>query len=341
MGTTRTRPRTLRLRTTPQRCCTSIASITEALLVLMCRTQALPTRAQVRGRWRLRPVHVSRGLEERGGGGSDLRRVQGRRVRGESTGVSSVVSCLQVMLGVPEADLAIRTGRRDKAGLPVYVFSVRALTKDAINKYTHGQTEERLSTRMIALYEHMVQFALPFCSDVPHPHQETPVSATTTSAFSPFSLSRGTECTRLTSRRYLWRIIVALLGAAVAHAASVDVGFAPLCRCVARASKLQRTSLIALFNSQETLGTIYIIGAPNFFSVVWGWIGKWCALFLLPSHSQLSSFFPGSTPEPSKKSSSSPMTKSSLPSPASSPPRTFRRRSVALSTGPTDRKSNV
>ena len=33
----------------------------------------------------------------------------------------------------------------------------------------------------------------------------------------------------------------------------------------------------------ETLGTIFIIGAPSFFSVVWGWIGKWCVRLLYSS----------------------------------------------------------
>lgn len=40
---------------------------------------------------------------------------------------------------------------------------------------------------------------------------------------------------------------------------------------------MQRASTLATAMYAETLGTIYIVGAPNFFSVVWGWIGKWCA----------------------------------------------------------------
>ncbi|KAK4701898.1 hypothetical protein P7C70_g4329, partial [Phenoliferia sp. Uapishka_3] len=126
------------------------------------------------------------------------------------------------------------TGRRDKAGLPVYVFKINGLTKDAINKY--NAQPERLDVRMIALYEHMVQFVLPFCSSVPHSHQEVPISATTT---------------------------------------IVDISDVSLSRFWALRSHMQRASNLANQNYAETLGTIYIVGAPGFFSVVWGWIGKW------------------------------------------------------------------
>jgi hypothetical protein len=38
---------------------------------------------------------------------------------------------------------------------------------------------------------------------------------------------------------------------------------------------MQRASTLATANYAETLGTIYLVGAPNFFSTVWGWIGRW------------------------------------------------------------------
>lgn len=43
------------------------------------------------------------------------------------------------------------TGRRDKAGLPVYVFKISGLTKEVINKY--NSEPDRAGPRMIALYE--------------------------------------------------------------------------------------------------------------------------------------------------------------------------------------------
>lgn len=43
------------------------------------------------------------------------------------------------------------TGRRDKMGLPVYVFKVAHLTKEVVNAYTAAP--ERLTPRLIALYE--------------------------------------------------------------------------------------------------------------------------------------------------------------------------------------------
>ncbi|KAM0751229.1 CRAL/TRIO domain-containing protein [Meredithblackwellia eburnea MCA 4105] len=127
------------------------------------------------------------------------------------------------------------TGRMDKSGLPVYVFKVGDLSKERIKEYDLAG-EKKLEQRMIVLYEHLVQFVMPFCSSVPHKHQETPISATTN---------------------------------------IVDISNVSLSRFWALRSHMQRASTLATANYAETLGQIYIIGAPNFFSVVWGWIGKW------------------------------------------------------------------
>ena len=121
------------------------------------------------------------------------------------------------------------TGRRDKAGLPVYVFKISGLTKEAIDEY--NKEPERLTPRMVALYEvrcallclpweltvssttqHMVQFALPFCSSCPRNHEETPVSATTTSAYIGKALQVVPLTASFASRRYLQRFLESLLG---------------------------------------------------------------------------------------------------------------------------------
>ncbi|GAA5918708.1 hypothetical protein JCM1841_006253 [Sporobolomyces salmonicolor] len=145
------------------------------------------------------------------------------------------------------------TGRRDRTGLPVYVFKVGALSKKATDEYAKKQ--ERLQPRMIALYEHMVQFVLPFCSSIPHKHQEVPISGCAT---------------------------------------IVDISNVSLMRFWQLKGHMQRASTLATANYAETLGAIYLVGAPNFFSTVWGWIGKWFdpgtveKIFILPSHSVLS-----------------------------------------------------
>ncbi|GAA5934340.1 uncharacterized protein JCM15063_004545 [Sporobolomyces koalae] len=144
------------------------------------------------------------------------------------------------------------TGRRDKTGLPVYVFKVSSLTKKATDDYAKDPT--RLNPRMIALYEHMVQFVLPFCSSIPHAHQEVPISGCAT---------------------------------------IVDISNVSLMRFWQLKSHMQRASALASANYAETLGAIYLVGAPNFFSTVWGWIKNWFdpgtveKIFILPSHSVL------------------------------------------------------
>ncbi|GAA5886747.1 hypothetical protein JCM6882_005875 [Rhodosporidiobolus microsporus] len=127
------------------------------------------------------------------------------------------------------------TGRRDKAGLPVYLFKVGALTKDKTDSYIKA-SNERLDERMVALYENMVQFVVPICSSTSHDHNETPVSGCAT---------------------------------------MVDISGVSLKRFWDLKSHMQRASTLASAHYPETLGAIYLIGAPGFFSVVWGWVKKW------------------------------------------------------------------
>ncbi|GAA5984531.1 hypothetical protein JCM5350_004750 [Sporobolomyces pararoseus] len=145
------------------------------------------------------------------------------------------------------------TGRRDKSGLPVYVFKVSSLTKKATDEY--AKDPERLNPRMIALYEHMVQFVLPLCSSVPHAHEEVPVSGCAT---------------------------------------IVDISNVSLMRFWQLKSHMQRASKLASANYAETLGAIYLVGAPNFFSTVFDWVKSWFdpgtveKIFILPSNAVIS-----------------------------------------------------
>ncbi|KAJ7750957.1 CRAL/TRIO domain-containing protein [Mycena maculata] len=70
------------------------------------------------------------------------------------------------------------TGRRDKNGMPVYVYHLASLNS-AIQKELNAVPPERRYQRIIALYEGMIRFTMPLCSYLPHPTQ-TPISCVVT-----------------------------------------------------------------------------------------------------------------------------------------------------------------
>ncbi|KAF8636036.1 hypothetical protein AX15_000193 [Amanita polypyramis BW_CC] len=70
------------------------------------------------------------------------------------------------------------TGRRDKNGLPLYVYRIQSIVP--IQHEIEAVPPERRLQRIIALYELMTRFSFPLCSHLPHPSSPTPVSSTTT-----------------------------------------------------------------------------------------------------------------------------------------------------------------
>ncbi|KAH6911555.1 CRAL-TRIO domain-containing protein [Coprinopsis sp. MPI-PUGE-AT-0042] len=70
------------------------------------------------------------------------------------------------------------TGRRDKNGLPVYVYPVADL--QTRQKELEAVPPKQRYERIIVLYEMMIRFQLPMCSHLPHPTSPHPISATTT-----------------------------------------------------------------------------------------------------------------------------------------------------------------
>ncbi|KAG6819667.1 hypothetical protein H0H93_009747 [Arthromyces matolae] len=70
------------------------------------------------------------------------------------------------------------TGRRDKNGLPLYVYRLASL--EPLQKDLDAVPPQRRYQRIIALYEFMVRFAFPLCSHLPHPNSTTPITSTTT-----------------------------------------------------------------------------------------------------------------------------------------------------------------
>ncbi|KAI0198078.1 CRAL-TRIO domain-containing protein [Astrocystis sublimbata] len=158
------------------------------------------------------------------------------------------------------------TGRRDKRGIPIYVFQIRHLDSKAVADYekatettyskakTDGKTPPKL-LRLFALYENLTRFAQPLsseCTDRENP--ETPIT-----------LSTNIVDISHVSLRMFWNL--------KAH--------------------MQAASQLATAHYPETLDRIFIIGAPYFFSTVWGWIKRWfdpvtvSKIFILSDHDVL------------------------------------------------------
>ncbi|KAJ6584648.1 CRAL/TRIO domain-containing protein [Mycena capillaripes] len=70
------------------------------------------------------------------------------------------------------------TGRRDKNGMPIYVYHLASMNS-AIQKELNAVPAERRYQRIIALYEWMTLFIMPLCSFLPHATQ-TPITCVVT-----------------------------------------------------------------------------------------------------------------------------------------------------------------
>ncbi|KAL4797522.1 CRAL-TRIO domain-containing protein [Aspergillus venezuelensis] len=141
------------------------------------------------------------------------------------------------------------TGRRDRRGIPVYVFEIQHLNSKNMEAYNATMTDpdataetHKSSTvpqrllRLFALYENLLNFVMPLCSRLPRPHTETPIVASTN---------------------------------------IVDVSGVGLKQFWNLKGHMQDASVLATAHYPETLDRIFIIGAPGFFPTVWGWIKRW------------------------------------------------------------------
>ncbi|CAI7625810.1 unnamed protein product [Penicillium glandicola] len=139
------------------------------------------------------------------------------------------------------------TGRRDRRGIPVYVFQIRHLDSKAVAAYnstmTTGTPETHKSStvparllNLFALYENLLRFVMPLSSALPRPNPETPIVTSTN---------------------------------------IVDVNGVGLKQFWNLKSHMQDASVLATAHYPETLDRIFIIGAPSFFPTVWGWIKRW------------------------------------------------------------------
>jgi hypothetical protein len=134
-------------------------------------------------------------------------------------------------------------------GIPLYLFQIRHLDSKTVSAYeksaesanaskaqTDGSTPQRL-LRLFALYENLTRFAQPLCTEMTdREHARTPIT-----------LSTNIVDVSQVSLRMFWNL--------KAH--------------------MQAASTLATAHYPETLDRIFIIGAPYFFSTVWGWIKRW------------------------------------------------------------------
>ncbi|KAL2760212.1 hypothetical protein ACRALDRAFT_2096211 [Sodiomyces alcalophilus JCM 7366] len=142
------------------------------------------------------------------------------------------------------------TGRRDRRGIPLYVFEVRHLDSKAVGEYekqgkeggtfsdakTDGNTPNGL-LRLFALYENLTLFAMPLCTQL---QDRDPPNV-------PITMSTNIVDISGVSLRQFWNL----------------------------KGHMQAASQLATAHYPETLDRIFIIGAPAFFSTVWGWIKRW------------------------------------------------------------------
>ncbi|KAF3768076.1 CRAL/TRIO domain-containing protein, partial [Cryphonectria parasitica EP155] len=140
------------------------------------------------------------------------------------------------------------TGRRDRRGIPIYLFEIRHLDPKTVSAYEKsvastysraahdGKTPAKL-IRLFALYENLTRFAQPLCTQLTdREHARTPIT-----------LSTNIVDVSGVSLRGYWNL----------------------------KGHMQAASELATAHYPETLDRIFIIGAPIFFTTVWGWIKRW------------------------------------------------------------------
>lgn len=151
------------------------------------------------------------------------------------------------------------TGRRDKRGIPLYVFRIGDLESKNISEAESsggkGRAKSSLSPklrRLFATYEHLTQFVCTLCSKVEagRAYPETPISQT---------------CN------------------------IVDISGVSLTQFWSLKSHLQDASVLATAHYPETLGRTFVVGAPAFFPTAWNYLKPWfdpitvAKVFILPA----------------------------------------------------------
>ncbi|KAJ5223644.1 hypothetical protein N7468_008186 [Penicillium chermesinum] len=162
------------------------------------------------------------------------------------------IESLYANIGIDSYEAARRmypqwTGRRDRRGIPVYVFEIRHLNSKEMAAYnstvSHSAPETHKSStvparllNLFALYENLLRFVMPLCSSLSRPNPETPIVTSTN---------------------------------------IVDVSGVGLKQFWNLKGHMQDASVLATAHYPETLDRIFIVGAPSFFPTVWGWVKRW------------------------------------------------------------------
>ncbi|KAK1447369.1 CRAL/TRIO domain-containing protein [Colletotrichum melonis] len=155
-------------------------------------------------------------------------------------------------------------GRRDRRGIPIYLFEVQKLDSKTVATYEKLGKESTFSKakfdgktpagmmRLFALYENLTRFTQPLSTQLrDREHRDAPITLSTN---------------------------------------IVDISGVSLKQFWNLKGHMQAASQLATAHYPETLDRIFIIGAPAFFSTVWAWIKRWfdpitvSKIFILSPH---------------------------------------------------------
>ncbi|KAF8322655.1 CRAL/TRIO domain-containing protein [Clavulina sp. PMI_390] len=140
------------------------------------------------------------------------------------------------------------TGRRDRRGLPVYVYWLGSLDSK-IQKELNAVSMERRYQRIVSLYEYMF-------------HGIFNLSAALAPTTVPSSLPP--DAPRPRTRDEL-----------CSGSTIIDLSSVSLMQLWGVKSHLQQSSTLGTAYYPETLDSILIVNSPSFFPTVWGWIQGW------------------------------------------------------------------
>ncbi|EJT97439.1 CRAL/TRIO domain-containing protein [Dacryopinax primogenitus] len=147
-------------------------------------------------------------------------------------------------------------GRRDRHGNPLYVYKLSVLTSGVLKELGKVPEEVRYR-RIVALYELLHNLAFPLCLSVPiHPPLLPPGSLPHSSPEPPAPLAPHTI--RL-----------------IQNTTIIDFSGTSLGSMFSFRHHLAQASTLAQANHPETLGSIFVFGAPGWWGTVWGWIKNW------------------------------------------------------------------